>query len=301
MARSALVIVLLVLSAVVRSQEAVGPSPGPPESRTIRFYLTATDKRGKPVEGLTSESIGVAEDESPCQVVSLKSASQQPMSFALMLDVSGSNRDKTEFMKKAASQMLDVLNTPGSQGVLIWFDDRTHMLDKAVTQENLHKFAIHLGVGGGTALFDAVLHAADVLTKLHQADAASWPTRRVIAILSDGEDNASAHTREEAIEAAIRAHASMVTVEMISSAPLAQGRGDANMRELARRTGGEEVKLRGGSDSLDGFAHSLAAQYEVSCIPAAPANDGKEHRLEVKPLEKGLVLNSPDRYLAPTE
>ncbi len=125
------------------------------------------------------------------------------MRVGLLIDASNSIRDRFRFEQDAAVEFLHQVVRPKSdQAFVIGFDSVSDLTQDYTDNTDALAHGVRvLRPGGGTALHDAVFQASEKLAKAP----VRGPSRRAIILLSDGDDNQSRHTREEAIEAALRA------------------------------------------------------------------------------------------------
>ena len=153
--------------------------------------------------------------------------------------------------------------------------------------------------GGGTALFDAVYTACrDKLLKQEQ----SGPVRRAIILLSDGDDNLSHVTREEAIDMAARAEVIVYTISTNISGM--KDKGDRVLERIAEATGGRAFfpfQMRDVSDAFLSIQEELRSQYAVAYKPANFAADGRYRTIEIVAQERGLKVRTRKGYYAPKQ
>jgi Ca-activated chloride channel family protein len=152
--------------------------------------------------------------------------------------------------------------------------------------------------GGGTALYDAVyLICRDRLAK----ESNNPPIRRAIILLSDGEDNQSRVTREEAIEMAQRAEVVIYTISTnISGVKL---RGDKVLERLADATGGRAFfpfKAEDVADAFTSIQEELRSQYSIAYKPANFAADGRLRTIDISSKTRKLHIRSRTSYYAPS-
>jgi Ca-activated chloride channel homolog len=133
--------------------------------------------------------------------------------------------------------------------------------------------------GGGTALYDALYFACrDKLLKSPQ----NTPSRRAIILLSDGEDNLSHVSREEAIEMAQRAEAIVYTISTNVSGT--KGKGDRVLERIADATGGRAFfpfQIRDVANAFSEIQNELRSQYAISYKPADLRKDGHYRTIEI--------------------
>jgi len=153
--------------------------------------------------------------------------------------------------------------------------------------------------GGGTALYDAIYFACrDKLMKHEQ----TGPVRRAIILLSDGDDNMSHVTREEAIEMAQRAEVIIYTISTNISGM--KGKADKVLERIADATGGRAFfpfKMKDIKNSFAAIEDELRSQYVVSYKPADFDADGRYRSIEITALKKDLQVRARRGYYAPRQ
>ena len=178
----------------------------------VSVVFTVTDKHNHYVKDLTRKDFTVLDDQQP--VVNFRSFRREtdlPLQVGLLIDASNSIRDRFKFEQESAIEFLNQTVRPKyDQAFVIGFD-----ISPEVTQDFTDNTdALAQGVralrpGGGTAMYDALYFASrDKLLKSQQSSS----VRRAIIIVSDGDDNSSHVTREEAIEMALRANTIVYTI-----------------------------------------------------------------------------------------
>ncbi|HET9743772.1 MAG TPA: VWA domain-containing protein, partial [Terriglobales bacterium] len=148
---------------------------------------------------------------------------------------------------------------------------------------------------GGTALYDALYGACrDKLLKTPGG------TRRAIILLSDGEDNQSRVTRDDAIEECQRAEAIVYAISTNVSG--VKSRGDKIMEAIAEQTGGRSFfpfKIEDVSDAFSQIQEELRSQYAISYNPADFLADGKYRTIDIESMNKKYKVRSRRGYFAP--
>jgi Ca-activated chloride channel homolog len=158
----------------------------------VLLNCAVLDQKGQPVMGLNSGDFRVWEDGVP-QVINSVQQFDLPVSMGILIDNSGSMRDKRAAVNNAAYDLLNGSN-PQDEAFVVNFSDHAY-LDQGFTQDrtSLDHGIARFDSAGTTALYDAVAASADELSK-HGKD-----RRQVLLIISDGADNASRLTLQEAI------------------------------------------------------------------------------------------------------
>jgi Ca-activated chloride channel homolog len=183
-------------AAAAQNQQARPHSAGPYtlEMNTEEVVLNCTvlDSKGQLVNDLTKNNFKAFEDKVPQVIVSLQHQ-DTPVSIGLIVDNSGSMRTKRAAITSAAIDLVKASN-PQDETFVINFSDEAY-LDQDFTSDvsKLQAGLAHLSLSGGTALYDTVVTAAD---KMEQS--ARRP-RKVLIVITDGDDNASKLTLDNAI------------------------------------------------------------------------------------------------------
>src|SRR5271170_801076 len=256
----------------------------------VNVVFTVTDKHGKRVTDLKQGDFHFVDDNKPAtEIRSFHAETNLPLQVALLIDASNSVRDRFKFEQESAIEFLNQTVRRGyDQAMVVGFDVTPEVAqDFTDDTEKLDRGVRSLRPGGGTAMYDALYYACrDKLMKEPQ----SGPTRRAIILLSDGEDNQSHVTREEAIEMAQRAEAIVYTISTNVSG--AKGAGDKVLERIADATGGRAFfpfQIRDVANAFAEIQEELRSQYAVSYKPADFKADGHFRAIEI-------VANDPKNF-----
>jgi Ca-activated chloride channel family protein len=158
----------------------------------VVLNCTVVDSHGHLVNDLTQNDFHVFEDDAPQTIVSFQH-SDLPVSIGILVDNSGSMRDKRSAVITAALDLVRASN-PDDEAFVVNFSDEA-FLDQDFTSSiaKLEQGLSHVQSAGGTALYDAVVAAAN-----HLAEGARHP-KQVLVIITDGDDDASGTSLVEAI------------------------------------------------------------------------------------------------------
>jgi Ca-activated chloride channel family protein len=300
-----------------QSKNAAAKSPGssaptqPDESvftvrktvSEVHLVFTVTDKHGHYIKDLKKNDFKILDDHKPPEeILSFNSETDLPLQVGLLIDASESVSSRFKFEQEAAIEFLkQTIRRKSDQAFVIGFD-----LTPKVTQDftdDTEKLSVGIRTlqpGSLTALYDALYYACrDKLLKQPQAG----PVRRVVILLSDGDDNASSVTLEKAIEMAQQAEVSVYT---ISTNPTgSRGHGNRTLERIAEATGGRSYVPSQITEVASAFAaiqEELRSQYAVSYKPAAFRPDGHYRTIEVQAQNpKGLRIRGRKGYRSPTE
>jgi VWFA-related protein len=283
-------------------------APGDPATtirRTVNevnVVFTVTDRHGRYVKDLKRGDFSVIDDSKPAQEIrSFHNETDLPLQVGLLIDASNSVRDRFKFEQESAIEFLNQTVRPRyDKAFVIGFDVTPEVTqDFTDNTEALSRGVRGLRPGGGTAMYDALYFACrDKLLKAQQ----SGPTRRAVILLSDGDDNQSHVTREEAIEMAQRAEVIVYTISTNTTGT--RQRGDRVLERIAEATGGRAFFPFQLGDVANAFAEiqdELRSQYALSYRPADFQPDGRYHTIEIMAQNhKNLHVRSRRGYYAPT-
>ena len=267
----------------------------------VNVVFTVTDRHNRYVQDLVKGDFKVIDDAKPVGVIrSFRRETDLPLQVGLLIDASNSIRDRFKFEQESAIEFLnDTIRRKYDQAFVIGFDEKPELTqDLTDNMEALSKGVRMLRPGGGTALYDALYYASrDKLLKSAQSDS----VRRAVILVSDGQDDASHVTREEAIEMALRAD---VIVYTISTNFPDGGAGDKILQRIADATGGrafEPFQLSDVANAFTEIQEDLRSQYALSYHPPDFAKDGRYRTIQISANRRGLKVRSRSGYYAPTE
>jgi Ca-activated chloride channel family protein len=267
----------------------------------VRVVFTVTDRHGHYIKDLKQNEFKVIDDRKPAEMRSFRSETDLPLQVGLLVDASNSVRDRFKFEQEAAIEFLNAIIRPRyDKAFVVGFDATPEVIqDFTDNTEHLSSGVRMLRAGGGTAMYDALYFACrDKLLKQEQAG----PVRRAIILLSDGDDNLSHVTREEAIEMATRAEVIVYTISTNISGM--KDKGDKVLERIAEATGGRAFfpfQMRDVSDAFLSIQEELRSQYAVAYKPANFAADGRYRTIEIVAQERGLKVRTRKGYYAPKQ
>jgi len=269
----------------------------------VNVVFTVTDKHGRYVKDLKKNDFKVIDDTRPAdEIRSFHNETDLPLQVGLLVDASNSVRDRFKFEQESAIEFLNQTIRPKYDKAFVVGFDATPEVTQDFTDntEFLSRGVRTLRPGGGTALYDAIYYACrDKLLKAQQRG----PVRRAIILLSDGDDNQSHVTREEAIDMAQRAEVIVYTIStnIIGS----RNKGDRILERIANATGGRPFFPFQITDVANAFAEiqdELRSQYALSYKPADLKPDGRYHSIEILAQNhKNLRVRSRRGYYAPAQ
>ncbi len=269
----------------------------------VNVIFTVTNKHGKFIKDLNQGDFRVLDDnQPPKQIVGFSRETNLPLRVGLLVDASNSIRDRFRFEQEAAIEFLNQTIRPKSDlGFVIGFDTTAEVTaDFTDNTEKLSHGVRMLRPGGGTAMYDAVYYACrDKLMKAPQ----SGPVRRAIILVSDGDDNQSRVTREEAIEMAQRAE--VIIYAISTNASGYKERGDKVLERMADATGGRAFFPFKAEDVANAFTEiqdELRSQYALAYKPVDLGHAGRFHTIQIDALNhKNLRVRARQGYYEPKQ
>ncbi len=268
----------------------------------VNVVFTVTDKHGRFIKDLKKEDFRVLDDNKPpAEIKGFAAETDLPLRVGLLIDASNSIRDRFKFEQEAAIEFLNQIVRPKQdQAFVLGFDSTAEVTqDFTDSTEALSHGVRGLRAGGGTALFDAIYLACR--DKLANSAPANTATRRAIILLSDGDDNQSRVTREEAVEMAQRAE--VIIYAISTNITGIKQKGDKVLERFADATGGRlftPFKLQDVADAFTEIQDELRSQYAIAYKPADFVADGRYRTINIEaPARKNLRVRARRGYYAP--
>ena len=268
----------------------------------MNVVFTVTDKHGRRITDMKQGDFRVVDDNKPPELIrSFHAETNLPLQVGLLIDASNSVRDRFKFEQESAIEFLNQTVHPHKdQAFVVGFDVTPEVTQDFTDDTEKLAHGVHeLHPGGGTALFDALYFACrDKLLKAPKSET----VRRAIILLSDGDDNQSHVTREEAIEMAQRAEAVVYTISTNVSGT--KGPGDKVLDRIADATGGRPFhpfQIRDVANAFAEIQDELRSQYAIAYKPANLKADGHYRTIEIVPNDpKNFRVRARRGWYAPT-
>ena len=250
----------------------------------VNLVLTVRNWLGHFVKDLSEDDIRILDNNRPAERITyFQTQTNLPLRVGIVIDASASITHRFKFEQKSASAFLKkVLRRGYDSALLVSFNEQAQLV-QAPTDDHkiLSKAMTRFKPGGETAVYDAVAFGCKELAKLEDAS----PTRQALILITDGEDNHSRLTLQQAVETALRTETIIyvLSTNPIYSTDLGE-KGDTNMKQLAEATGGRLLRADTDDDVSRAFSmidRELRNQYVIGYTPPLGPPDGLFHRLVV--------------------
>jgi len=266
----------------------------------VILHATVVDDHQRMVTNLDKSAFTVYEDGQPQTITSFRHE-DIPVALGIVIDNSGSMRDKRPAVNAAAITLVKASN-PHDQVFIVNFNDE-YYLDQDFTGSipKLQDALEHIESRGGTALYDAVVASADHLTKYARLE------KKVLLVITDGEDNASRESLEQAVRRLqIQNGPTIYTIGILGNDGHAK-RAKRALQEMAEDTGGVAFFPKDVSQ-VDAIArqvaHDIRNQYTIGYKPTRPQSSGGYRTVKVEAHAKGygkLQVRTRSGYYAGQE
>jgi Ca-activated chloride channel family protein len=267
----------------------------------VVLHTSVLDDRGRFADGLKPENFRVFEDKVE-QKLSVFKREDVPVSMGLVIDNSGSMREKRPRVNEAALTLVQASN-PRDEAFVVNFNDDFYLdLDKDFTSSipELKEALERIDSRGSTALRDAIIGSLDHLKKGSR-------DKKVLLVVTDGEDNASHNSLEKTLREIQKTDTVIYTIGLLSS----EGKKEAKrakkvLQEIAAASGGVAYFPESVDDVhsiCEQVAHDIRNQYILAYYPTNTRRDGSFRAVSVDvipPRGRGkLVARTRNGYYAP--
>jgi len=281
-------------------------------SVAVNVYVIAEGHHGRLIRNLTKEDFELSEDATPQKIEYFSRETDAALSLGVAIDTSASQARLLGTEQEAAKKFLRSVLQSGDQALVMNFDvdvkllrdftDAANDLARAIDSAEINETGKSIlqedaaSSTGGTHLYDAVYLASNELMKARFG-------RKVLVLVTDGEDQGSKTNLQESIEAAEKAD--VIIYSIVLSDPefysLMGGtyHGDARVRKLARETGGRAIRVRTIEQigqAFEQIARELRAQYLLGYSPLNVRHDGSFRRIHVKVRGHNYMIRTRTGY-----
>ena len=293
------------------------PAPIKVDVDVVSILASVRDKRGGLVANLEKNDFTVLEDNKDQAIKYFTRETDVPLTIGLLIDVSGSQRNLIGIERNAATQFFSKVLRPKDEAFLISFGEESELLQDYTSsarllEEGLNHLQVSSGVGGlhpgpvptvgqprGTVLYDAVYLAA---TEKLRGEVG----RKVIILITDGVDQGSRLTRNQAVEAAQKADAVIYSIDYYDPGAYGAfgfggGGGESELRRMSDETGGHVFKVDRKHPLEEIFQElqdEMRSQYAIGYTPTNEVKDGSYRRLDVRTSNKEFKVQARKGYYA---
>ncbi len=267
-------------------------------SVAVNVYAIAEDHHGRLLRDLTKDDFQLTDDSVPQKIEYFSRETNIALSLGLAIDTSVSQGRLLGAEQEAAKKFVSEVLRSGDQAFVMNFDadvnllkdftdaaiDLSEAIDSATINDTGRSILQQGAVPatGGTHLYDAVYLASSELMKARVG-------RKVLVLVTDGQNQGSKVNLQESIEAAEKAD--VIVYSIILSDPELYSlmgtsyHGDRNVRKIARETGGGTIRVRSAEQigqAFEQIARELRSQYRLGYYPSNLRRDGSFRRIQVK-------------------
>jgi Ca-activated chloride channel family protein len=242
----------------------------------VVLHATVVDDKQHMITGLNRDAFTVFEDGKPQKITSFRHE-DVPVSMGIVIDNSGSMREKRDKVNKAALNLVKSSN-PQDEVCVVNFNDEYYLDQPFTSNINLLREALEkYETRGGTALYDAVVATADELRKHARLQ------KKVLFVVTDGEDNASRESLEQAVRRLSEENGPTVyTIGLLGEEKARRAR--RALQTMAERSGGISFFPKT-LDEVDEIsrtvAHDIRNQYTIGYKPSTPKTMGGYRTIHV--------------------
>ncbi len=285
----------------------------------VSILASVRDKKGALIPNLEKNDFTVLEDGKSQEIKYFTRETDLPLTIGLLVDTSGSQRNLIDIERNAASQFFSQVLRKKDEAFLIQFGEESELLQDYTSSvrlltAGLSQLRVSSGVGGlgpgpvptaggprGTVLYDAIYLAANDKLRTEVG-------RKVIVVITDGVDEGSRLTLNQAVEAAQKADAVIYSIDY--SDPSAYGGygmvfggggGEGYLRKMSDETGGHVFKVDRKHPLDEVFKQlqeEMRTQYAIGYTPLNDTKDGSYRKLDIKTGNKDFKVQARKGYYA---
>jgi len=270
------------------------------EVELVNVSCSVRDKKGKLVTNLNKENFKIYENSKAQEITNFARETNQALTIAVLIDTSTSIRDKFKFEQEAAIDFFHTtIRRKKDKALLLTFDSTIDLLqDFTDDPDQLTKAVRALKPGGGTKMFDAIFQAC------REKMGGQIESRKVVVLISDGDDNLSLESLDSTLETAQRADVSIFTISTNSSAffGMSSPKNDKILKRLADETGGRAffpLKAEDLAQSFQDISEELRSQYSLAYRSTNTNRDGSFRAIKIDTDHKDLKVRTRKGYYGP--
>lgn len=269
------------------------------QANEVNLIFTVTDKKGRFITGLRRENFGLLDDgRPPVAVIGFRQQTNLPLRVGIMIDTSSSIRSRFQFEQDSAVEFFLQILHRNDRAFVEGFDIEENIAQDYTNSVDLLNQGIRkLRPGGGTALYDALYKTCrDQMLTLRGDEA----IRKVLILVSDGDDNYSRATQVDAIKECQRAETIVYTIS--TNVSPSKDKGDETLKIISDATGGKAFYPTRIEDVATGFHNieeELRSQYSLQYRPADFKPDGSFRTIYLQATDPRYRISTRKGYFAP--
>lgn len=320
-------VALLVCAAMLTAPAVAQQKPETPtspqtlkvSSNVVNVYAVVRDKKGHLIPNLNKEDFGMEEDRQPQEIRYFSRETETPLTLGILVDTSPSQQRVLGVEKEEAKTFFRQVLRPKDLAFVLHFDAEVELLQDFTSDiHSLARAVDETQIGGGgrgplpgpfptaqdpccTHLYDAVYLASNELMKNEIG-------RKVLIVLTDGEDEGSRVKLDAALSSAQKSDVIVYSIDISDRMFYAmQGvgfSGEGVLKKLSEETGGRVIKVGKPGETAVAFqqiADELRTQYLLGYVPANSKRDGSFHKIRVQARNGDYKVQARRGYYAPTE
>ena len=257
----------------------------------VQLHVSALDKVGHFVRGLTKDDFTVQEDGKPETLTGFEIAENLPLNIGVVVDASGSMEKGMPFVHEASAELFRTLMRPNDRGFVIEFRDRPKFLQELTTDTaSLQRAAREVKAQGATALYDAVILG------LYQFRALQG--RKALIVITDGDDNRSHVEYDTLLRYARSAGAPIYFIAV--NIPLTDFKSRRITKEVANESGGEVFSIGNASkmgEVTKRIEEELRSQYILAFRSDSTKPPGEYRAISVAVKKPGIGARTIRGYI----
>jgi VWFA-related protein len=249
------------------------------DTRLVPLNVTVTEKSGHLVTNLPQSAFTVLENGAP-QAIKLFKSEDVPVSIGLIIDNSGSMRDKRQAVESATLALVKSSN-PQDEAFVVNFNDEAYLDTPHLTNDIkiLEQALTKINAKGGTAMRDALRMSMDELRKKAKRD------KKVLLVVTDGNDNASTETLEAVVRDAQQSDVLIYAIGLLSQEERKEARSAKRALDLLVTSTGGQVFYPNSVTEVEAIAKEVArdirSQYTIAYTPSNSVLDGTFRTIKV--------------------
>jgi hypothetical protein len=261
--------------------QATPPTPTLP---VAQIFLIASNKDGMPAS-LSKTDLSVQIDKLPVQITALRSAQDDKMLFALLVDTSASEARDAASIRAAGKAIFERLSNGGNSGYVVKFDMEIYSTKNPQRNSDAQSALDHFSFGGSSSIIDAI---ETTCNKILSRSANPRFPRRIIVLLSDGDDDSSRLRAEKAEQTAEQEGVAIFTLKT----PHGDRNGPKLLRQASEVTGGQMILAHGVVEGVEPLLKAIREQWSLELAPPQ-ASEQKLHTLSISDSDQSVHLSVP--------